>query len=152
MRETLFQAIEAHWFAETLTTVGLLAFGWLRAKKPAIATVVLYGFVGAASILIIYQVLTEPSETTPENVESKIKVWAENFGQGTQVVKESEDPTAFFNIGVTLRSGRGITIRRTKELPRYLSLATNINLDPASHKFLMGFRTNRGTYFSLSIF
>jgi hypothetical protein len=118
---------------------GLVA--WLRSKQSTWAAPTLYGLAAFTAVLVILVTLTgrpllskQPEEVTGENIETKLKTWAENlslpFAKGAV-------PDSYFSLSLSTHSGTPIVIARMlKDKPAYLQFVSTISFAP-EHQAIM---------------
>ncbi len=132
MPDWLLQAIIANWVWELLVIAAGLMFGWLRHKNVSWLPVLFYGLTASTCMaVLIYTFIgraiisrSQP-ETTAENIESNVKVWADAFGVGIQ---KQADPGFSFIFALHLRNGRVVLIGRPKERDHFLTLQSTLVL------------------------
>jgi hypothetical protein len=108
---------------------------WLKKKKEAWATPVLYGLVGFAAVFVLAFTLVGRSlisnrgpETTPENIESNIKDWADNLSLGIQ--REKNDNSYFTFVLSVPPGNRSVYVQRYKETKKYLTFHSEVVIGP----------------------
>lgn len=133
----LWQAATWDW---VLVPLGGILLAYLRRKNPNWAGVFIYGLGGSAFIaLIIFALMGRPilskpkPQTTPDNVESNIKTWADDL---SLVVQKQMDNNFSFVVGIGLPSGRMVQVGRSKQRDRYLQFQGNMPLGPEHLDFL----------------
>jgi len=122
MPDWLWQAIIANWLWELLVLAAGGVFAWLRHRNVSWLSVLFYGFAGCTLMsVLVYTLLgraivsREQPHTTPENVETNIKAWADRFSLAIQ--KQKDDKFSFvYSIG--LPSGRTVLVGRAIEKNR----------------------------------
>ena len=107
---------------------------YLRKTQSTWATPLLYFVLSFMGVFVIAFTLTgkalllrERPQTTPENVESNIKAWADKFSLGIQ---KGTDNKFSFVYSIALPSGRMVLVGRPKEREGYLQFQGNMQLSP----------------------
>jgi hypothetical protein len=110
------------------------SLAWLRLKRPLWTPYAVYALGGTtcAAALIFFAtgrpVFTfAPSITTSENIEERIKAWAEQFNLGIQ---KTAEPDAFFADNIALHNGTQVLITRTHDRPLYLQMRATLGISP----------------------
>jgi hypothetical protein len=133
----LWQGILGNWATIIVAAVGGAMMAVLRHVTQKWAAVLLYGLRGFFLVLFILLAIkglawfhaTEADVVTPENVESKIRQWSENFGFR---VGPDQDRMAggqvYFSLLVTTRTNETVVVRRTKDMSRYILVMDSVIL------------------------
>jgi hypothetical protein len=138
----VLQAIFGSLLYELLLATAVAALmTWLKSKQSRWATPLLYGVSAFAAVLLISYVLVgrgllskEQPETTPENVETNIRSWADNLGLG--VAKQESGADNYFLYLIALHSGRVVYVGRTKSRPNYIQFQSNVTVSKEHQELL----------------
>src|ERR1700687_2932143 len=128
--EWLWHAFIARWLWWVLGLAGAGVLGYLKKKHPTWTGPALYGlggFVLIVAILFIFEARTylPQREITPDNIESKIRVWLTSFGYG---YISRQDPQFYFAIQVNLPTNRPVLITRPKNTARYITVSGTVTV------------------------
>ncbi len=133
-----WKELRGHLLGHAVWTVIALAVGTgvalLKVYWPNIASPVLYGLASVTCFAIISFTITgravfskQRPQTTPENLETNIRVWLDNFGLASQ--KQTNDAACFL-IAVTMKNGNPVAIFRPKMGDRYISFQSRVTVSP----------------------
>jgi hypothetical protein len=123
----------AAWWIILLVGGGMFTF--LKLYHPEWATALLVGLVACACIAILHFAITghaiihtKSDGTTPENVESRLKIWTSSLGLALIPVS---NPDTYFAYRVSFPNGNSlIALRPTKARTEYLHLICGMMLSP----------------------
>lgn len=134
------QGLLTNWLSDAIVVGGGIVLAILKKRGSRWAGTIAYGFAGSAFLAIIVYAFTghallsrETPHTTPENIESNIRAWADKFSLGIQ--KETDDKYKFVYF-VSLPSGRGVFVGPPKDREGYLQFQGNMTLAPEHIAYL----------------
>jgi hypothetical protein len=133
-----WKELRGHLLGHAVWTVIALAVGtgltFLKVYWPNIASPVLYGLAGITCFAVISFTITgrallskQQPQTTPENVETNMRAWIDNFGLASQ---KQTNNAAHFIFTVTMNNGNPVGIFRPKVRDRYVSFQSQITVAP----------------------
>jgi len=129
-------------FKWVLVPLGGIMLALLKRKKSdwVWTSPILYGLAGSAFIaMIMFALMGRPMlsrqkpQTTPENIESNVKMWADNFSLGIQ--KQTDDKFSFL-YAIALPSGRAVLVGRPVQRDRYLQFQGIMPISPEHEAIL----------------
>jgi hypothetical protein len=130
--EWLWQGVVSSWVAAALACAGGAVLGYLYHRRHSWATSILYGLAGSASIAVLLWTFTgnvplfkQQPQTTIKNVETNVRTWIDKFGL---TVQREINPEAHFVFTVTLPNNIKVSVRRPKELDRYIIFQSRLNI------------------------
>jgi hypothetical protein len=131
------------WFWQGLLTNGIYAlvivgggfvFGYLRAKHSDKVPAALFGLAGATCFAILIFTFTgrpifstTPKETTPDNLEKNIKIWAEHLGM---TIGPAIEPDSYFAYTLSNPDGVPMEVFRGKDKSGFLQFKAVIAVSP----------------------
>jgi len=123
----LWQGLLTSWIFWLLTIGAGFMVGYLKSRGATYLSPIIYGlltvvlvtFLGIALNVRDKLVTEQKTVTTTENVQDKIRNWADNFRLKIQNIA---DNAAYFKYVVTMQGGNPITIVRMKERQNYVIL------------------------------
>lgn len=139
----LLQGLFASLLWELLLALGVGALiAWLKATKQQWAGPAIYGLFGFAIVLVIGYALTgqfplskTQPQTTAENVEANIKVWADDFQLG--VTKHPPQPDVDFGLTITLKgSNNQVEVLKVKQNSAFLQIQSKLTLSQEHQNIL----------------
>jgi len=137
LTELLGQAIgRSLWLAVLAGGVIFVLLAYLAAKDSRWARPILYGFVGAAAVIVIFigvlslNVLSkQPPNTTPATLRMNIGPWLNRFKLNVQWEKETASE---FAVVVTLPNSYKVRVKITQEIEHYLIFESDYRIPPDS--------------------
>jgi hypothetical protein len=128
-------ALQQRQMGDTTTASGSSArSAWL----PSRSLVIMFLLMALCWIPYLLSAVAASDRTTPDNVESKVKLWIDTFHLGSQTLPPGSPLGAdvLFGIVVTNHQGRQIMVHRDKSLERYLQFQATIAVTPDDQKKL----------------
>jgi hypothetical protein len=138
--EWLWQGLVTELVGLVAAAVGAVVVAYLKARGSRWAAPIMYGLGGFALIAVslfafagVRTFSKQELQMTPNTVEMNIRTWLDTF---RLAVQREKDPQSYFTLRVTLPNQIPVTIRRTKELDRYILFETYTDVSRKHYNIL----------------